>query len=192
MGFQNQRILIISACFFIHIGGVHRGGRYLVVHRPYFEKGRFGNLSEEQAKKEFDALQDRAKRYMVEMGVPKHIQDDILGTPSDRALVLDERTIKTYFWGDIPYRHEWIQNKCSQFSGTESSRLDDYADRVARAGYNTQAALSEEEIADMHALQEKQKAEDDCARPIEKQSRIKAYEEYFGVSPNDYANYKFW
>jgi len=51
-----------SACFFIHIGATHKGGTFLAVHRPYFAKGEFGNLSEEEAKKAFDALQDSARR----------------------------------------------------------------------------------------------------------------------------------
>lgn len=91
-----------SAC-----GGTHKGGTFLAVHRPYFEKGEFGNLPEAEAKKAFDALQDSARDYMLEMGVPKHIQEDVLGTPSDRALILDEKTIKTYFWGGLPYLDEW-------------------------------------------------------------------------------------
>jgi hypothetical protein len=111
-----------SACFFIHIGGTGRGGTFLAVHRPYFDKGEFGNLSEEDAKKAFDALQDSARAYMEEMGVPKHIQEDVLGTPSDRVLILDDKTIKTYFWGDLPYRDEWMKNKCSRPSDQESKR----------------------------------------------------------------------
>ncbi len=82
-----------SAGFFIHIGGVHRGGTFLAVHRPYFEKGKFGKLLEEDAKKAFATLQDSARDYMLEMGIPKHIQEDVLGTPSERALILDEKTV---------------------------------------------------------------------------------------------------
>lgn len=108
-----------SACFFIHIGGIHRGGTFLAVHRPYFGKGNFGKLSQADAKKAFDALQNSARDYMLEMGVPKHIQEDVLGTPSDRALILDEKTVKTYFWLELPYRHEWTKSKCSRLSYKE-------------------------------------------------------------------------
>jgi hypothetical protein len=117
-----------SACFFIHIGAIHRGGTYLAVHRPAFEKGQFGKLSQSDAKRAFDALQNSARKYMEEMGVPLHIQEDVLGTPSDKALLLDEKTIKTYFWLKIPYRHEWILNKCSQLSAAERKRSDKYSD----------------------------------------------------------------
>ena len=111
-----------SAGFFIHLGGVQRGGTFLAAHRPYFAKGKFGNLSESDAKRAFDSLQDSARSYMQEMGVPSHIQEDVLGTSSDRALIFDDKTVKTYFWGDLPYRHEWVLNKCSKLSDLERVR----------------------------------------------------------------------
>jgi hypothetical protein len=42
---------------------------------------------------------------MAEMGVPKHVQEDVLGTPSERTLLLDEQTIETFFSGGLPYLH---------------------------------------------------------------------------------------
>lgn len=173
-----------SACFFIHIGGIHRGGTFLAVHRPYFGKGNFGKLSQADAKKAFDALQDSARDYMQEMGVPKHIQEDVLGTPSDRALILDEKTVKTYFWLELPYRHEWTKNRCSRLSESEAERVESYSPRLL-------ADLSKSERADLDALQKKQKEERDCAIEISNQSRADAYEKYFGVKPTDFANHNF-
>lgn len=180
-----------SACFFIHIGGVSRGGTFLAVHRPYFEKGKFGELTEEEAKKEFDALQDRARNYMSEMGVPKHIQEDVLGTPSERTLVLDEKTVKTYFWGESPYRHEWLKNRCSSLSAEEESRAEGYSKRVDGIINPSDADLSKTEWADAIALQKKQDEEMKCVVSLNEQSRIGAYEKYFGVKPNDCLNYNF-
>ncbi len=182
-----------SACFFIHIGGAHKGGTFLAVHRPYFEKGDFGNLTEAEAKKAFDALQDSAREYMLEMGVPNHIQEEVLGTPSDRALMLDEKTIKTYFWGGLPYLDEWKTNKCSRLSDQESKRAQSYSRKLSssRATSNSTADLSKEERADLGALQKKQKEERDCRISIDKQSRIAAYEKYFKVKLSDYENHNF-
>jgi hypothetical protein len=56
------------------------------------------------------------------MGVPKHIQDEILGTPSEKAIKLDDNTVKFYFHGDIPYRHEWLQAKCGEVKDDEKIR----------------------------------------------------------------------
>jgi hypothetical protein len=186
-----------SACFFVHIGGVHRGGTFLAVHRPYFGKGEFGKLSQADARKTFDALQNGARDYMQEMGVPKHIQEDVLGTPSDRALILDEKTVKTYFWLELPYRHEWTKNRCSRLSESETERVKNYSRRLDRArnaspvGQFKPDALSKTEWADLGALQQKQKEELDCGVTIDRQSRADAYEKYFGRKSTDYGNHDF-
>lgn len=180
-----------SAGFFIHIGAIHRGGTYLAVHRPYFGKGKFGELSQANAQKAFDTLQESARAYMQEMGVPKHIQEDVLGTPSERALVLDDKTVKTYFWLELPYRHEWKINRCTKLSNSEAQRAENYSHRLLRARSASDADLSKTEWEDLSSLQKKQKEELDCAVEIERQSRITAYERYFGVKPNDYGEHNF-
>lgn len=172
-----------SAGFFIHIGSVHRGGTFLAVHRPYFSKGRFGELSETEAKKEFDALQNSARDYMQAMGVPKHIQEDVLGTPSDRGLILDEKTIKTYFWGALPHRHEWVRNKCSRLSEEEAIRMEHYSARLLKPRNSPEANFSAEELADLQGLRKKQDDELSCAVAVGDKSRLDAYEKYFRTKP---------
>lgn len=95
-----------SACFFIHIAGLHRGGNYLAVHRPYFKKGKYGSLSQADAQSLYAQLQKDARAYMKKMDVPQHIQEDLMSTPSDKALILGDNVIKKYFWGSLPYRDE--------------------------------------------------------------------------------------
>lgn len=180
-----------SAGFFIHIGAIHRGGTYLDVHRPYFAKGKFGELSQADAQKAFDALQKSARTYMQEMGVPKHIQEDVLGTPSEHVLVLDDKTIKTYFWLELPYRHEWKRNRCSKLTEPETQRAEDYSRRLLQARSAAEANLSKSEWNDLTAIQKKQDEEDRCDIEIEKQSRIEAYTRYFGKKPNDYVEQNF-
>jgi hypothetical protein len=180
-----------SAGFFIHVGSIHRGGTYLAVHRPYFSKGKFGELSQAEAQRTFDALQENARAYLQEMGVPKHIQEDILGTPSDRTLILDEKTIKTYFWLDIPYRHEWKKNRCSILSESENQRSEDFSRRILRARNASEADLSRQEWEDLSTLQKKQTEERKCAIEINQKSRIDAYARYFGAQVNDYDEQNF-
>jgi len=185
-----------SAGFFIHIGGIHRGGTYLAVHRPFFEKGKFGSLSQAEAKKEFEKLQQSSRAYMKEMGVPRHIQEDVLGTPSDKILVLDEKTVKTHFWLELPYRHEWIKNRCSILSGKEKQQLEIYSNRLRVNRLRAASSLSDlgfssEEWADMEALRAKEDKERDCAIKTNAQSRITAYEKYFRTKPADFKNHNY-
>ncbi len=159
-----------SAGFFIHIGGIHRGGTYLAVHRPFFGKGEFGRLSQADAERAFDALQQSARSYMEEMGVPTDIQEDVLGTPSDQTLLLDELTVKTHFWRELPYRHEWIANRCRELSAAEEERL---------------------KRDDLRALNARLAEESKCAIEVGRQSRFDAYTKYFGTEPADYGNHDF-
>lgn len=177
-----------SACFFIHIGGVHRGGTFLAVHRPYFEKGDFGKLSEQDAKREFDALQDRAHKYMSEMSVPAYIQEDVLGTSSDNRLILDEKTVKTHFWGELPYIHEWKKNKCSVFSDNESIRMELYGQQILNGSYKK---LSDAEQNDFESLKAKQEKEQSCALELNQERRTAAYEKFFGAKPNNANSHNF-
>ena len=170
-----------SAGFFIHIGAVHRGGTYLAVHRPYFDKTSFGQLSQEDAENAFNALQKDARKYMKEMGVPKHIQEDVLGTSSDNALVLDEKTVKTYFWLELPYRHEWILSKRSELSTEEQRRYAEYQQRLLdpRNVKNLSAVFTKAEQKDLQDLSRKKDIEDKHIIGVIKKSRMDAYERYF-------------
>jgi hypothetical protein len=180
-----------SAGFFIHIGATHRGGTFLAVHRPYFENGTLGQLSLSDARKALDDLQQSARAYMTEMGVPVHIQDDVLNTASDRALVLDETTVKTNFWGDLTYIHEWMKDKCLVLSDVERERRESYSRRLVNARSASTTDLSKAEWADLDALQKKGDQELKCRASIGNQRRADAYAKYFGEQPKDVVNQNF-
>jgi hypothetical protein len=96
------------------------------------------------------------------MGVPTRIQEELLGTPSYRTLVLDAQTVGAHFSGDLPYRDEWIRNRCARLSPDERGR-------AAEAG-----------PADLRDLRTRHSEELSCAVAVQKESRISAYEKYFG------------
>ena len=164
-----------SACFFIHVAGTVRRGDYLAVHRPYFPAEAFGRLSQKDAMKAFDVLQRTAAQYMDDMGVPRHVQEDVLGTPSDRTLLLDDKTIRTYFSGDLPYRDEWTRSRCSRLTSGERVRLVGEGSAA-----ETRAA---ETPGDLRELHKRRSEELECVVAVQKESRLAAYERYFGVRP---------
>ena len=128
---------------------------------------------------------------MTEMGVPQHVQEEVLATPSDKGLLLDEKTIKTYFWLDLPYRHEWLKNKCPQLSSSEKQQLSIYSNRLRRSRNASTADLTKQEWADLDALQKKEDKERKCEIAIIQRGQIEAYEKYFNVKANDFANQNF-
>ncbi|KGM54671.1 hypothetical protein N800_06745 [Lysobacter daejeonensis GH1-9] len=174
-----------SACFFAHIGSLHRGGTYLAVHRPYFAKGKFGQLSEQEATAKFNALQSSARTYMADMGVPAHVAEDILGTPSDRVMLLDDRTVKTYFWKYLPARHEWLQNRCSDLSPEERARYDRYGAMVLANGGRRRFAefMTPAEVEDHARLFQREGAALTCVVDVTAKSRREAQRKYFQSNP---------
>jgi hypothetical protein len=176
-----------SAGFFIHIGAIARWGLYLAVHRPYFDKGQFGNLSPSEAKKAFDDLQQSVREYMDEMGVPKRIQDDVIGTASDRALVLDQKTVRTYLFDKLPYIYEWEKNRCERLSVAENNLYQ----KKYYVGLMFPDKLSKEELVEGKALKKKYDEQTACYRIVDEQCRADAYQKYFGEKPTDFANHNF-
>lgn len=177
-----------SAAFLIHIGGVWRGGSYIIVHRPYFERKNFRQLSEAQAQVKFAALQAEAASYMSEMGVPAQLQEKVLATPSDGRFVLDEATIKTYFSGELPPRHEWLFAKCSRMSNSDRMKLELLRNRLSRRIGND---LSSQEEADLKWLDQLDLEEESCRIPLTEAGRIAAFEKYFQVKANANAGQQF-
>jgi hypothetical protein len=172
----------------MHIGGVWRGGSYIIVHRPYFERKNFRELSEAQAQVKFAALQSEAASYMAEMGVPAQIQERVLATPSDGRFVLDDATVKTYFWGDLPARHEWLVAKCSRMTDSDRTKLDALRKRLLRKTGND---LTSQEDADLRQLDQLDLQEASCRIPLTESSRIAAFEKYFKLKAKTPAEQQF-
>lgn len=173
-----------SACFFIHIGGISRSGRaFLGVHRPYFAKGKFGKLSMQNAQIEFDRLQNEARKYMVEMGVPAHVQEDVLGTSSDKLIVLDDMTVSTYFTQDLPYRYEWLKNKCAVLTDAEAAHYKNYLIKSGQVGYSA-SQLSPKEKEYISYLSANFREGMDCKVEQIMKSREAAFHKYFNVPSN--------
>jgi hypothetical protein len=175
-----------SAAFFIHVGAVERSGLYLVVHRPYFGPEQFAKLTESQAQAAFDALQRDARAYMTEMGVPPQVQEEVMGTPPDKGVVLDDKTVRNYFVGEIPYQQEWRHAKCAQLSPVETQRLDVLVAKMLAAG-----TLTSDEWAEYNPMQKKRGIETKCQIALTVQSRMAAYERFFGIAPSDVTNHNF-
>ncbi len=122
---EDKNCTCASSCFFIHVAATHRGGHFLAVHRPYFASNEYGNLPQKKAKKLYDLLMANAEVYLSDMGVPKHLRDEVLAIPSNKAKVLSMETVKTHFWLKLPYKAEWLLNKCGDDKGKYDEKISD-------------------------------------------------------------------
>jgi len=127
---------------------------------------------------------------MTEMGVPVHIQYEVLNTEPDHVLILNEATIKTNLWGDLSYIRAWMQDKCRMLSAAERVRDENYYRRLASAIGLSDAGLSEAEQADLHGLDKKWDQQLKCEVSIREQRHTDAYAKYFSERPNELAPLK--
>ena len=80
-----------SACFLVLVGGVNRilgPNAQVGIHRPYYDKSEFAELSLGNAEAAYKTLEFAAKEYLSRMDVPRPIVDRMFSTPSSRIHVL--------------------------------------------------------------------------------------------------------
>ena len=174
-----------SACFFAHVGGVHRSGTYLAVHRPYFDPSAYAELPRDEAQSAFDRLQEEAKAYMDEMDVPTKVQEDILDTPADKILVLDEQTVRTHFLFEIPYLYEWLDGRCHQLSTEKESVLGSLRDRLISG------KITDIERVFLEELEQREEEESSCRIKERRDARLEAFRAFFATDPSDHAVHEF-
>jgi hypothetical protein len=127
-----------------------------------------------------------ARKYMAEMAIPSHIQEEVLSTPSDKFVLLDERQVRTHIWGDLPHRHEWRRAKCAKLSGADTQRLGSLGARIV-----ARERLAPEEVEDLTRLQSVRDQEMKCDIALTMESRLAAYQRFFGEAPSDSTAHNF-
>lgn len=112
----DEDALCASACFFIWIAGVQRQGDYLlVVHRPYFDPGEFGQLNFMQAQTAYAGLEQEAYSYLQTMGTPQSVIDLMRRTSSGDGIRLKSEFVSSELQPMAPDIDEWLRAKCGPF-----------------------------------------------------------------------------
>jgi hypothetical protein len=168
-----------SAAFFIHIGGISRWGKFFAVHRPYYDQKQFSKLTKSQAQIAYDDLIRLTRDYMLEMGVPPHVQEEILSVPSDKYKVLEEKIVDNYFLGPIPSWFEWQKSKCPPISSFDRSRLDELSRKLETQQNN----FTKENLTEIRTLNEKKDQVSTCTLTLAEESRLASYVKFFGALP---------
>src|SRR5690606_11973354 len=105
-----------SACFLIFVGGVHRGGNIIGVHRVYLRHDILAKMNPSEAQASSNLIRKSVLAYLDEMGVPSSYNDKLLSVPSERMEYLDESEIKQHFSGYITDYSEWVTAKCGNWN----------------------------------------------------------------------------
>lgn len=109
-----------SACFFILTAGVSRtvGDSVVGVHRPYYDKRYFADLSLSEAEEKYRELEQRSRNYLKAMGVPTAIVEKMFLMASDEVHDLSASEREFLLKGSFAYE-EWIKAKCVPLSSEE-------------------------------------------------------------------------
>lgn len=123
----------LSACVFIFIAGVERAAQGKVgLHRPYFDKKYFSDLTSIQAKEKYEELKQNSFTYLKDMEVSQAKTERIFQTGSTDVDILSAEEANTLFGYRSPFYEEWLTAKCGKYTEEQS--------KVIRSWSNLQAA----------------------------------------------------
>jgi len=109
-----------SACFFIYVAGVERKSLTEIgLHRPYFDKKHYLNLTASDAQKQYIVLESVARDYLKEMGVKQKMIDRLFSTSSTDIDYLSALEIKISLGQFSPFYEEWLISKCEALTEQE-------------------------------------------------------------------------
>jgi|TARA_B110000211_G_scaffold133717_1_gene153314 hypothetical protein len=110
-----------SACVFIYVAGVERiAGGDLGLHRPYFDKGYFSDLTSLQAEMKYSELKQASAEYLKDMEVPQNLIERIFKTSSTEVDLISAVEANDLFGKRSNFYGEWVKAKCGSYTEAQS------------------------------------------------------------------------
>lgn len=81
----------LSACFLIFVSGAQRipeGNATIGIHRPYYEKSKFAKLSQQQAREEYEKLDNEVRQFLARAKIADRLVEKMFSVPSDSVFKL--------------------------------------------------------------------------------------------------------
>jgi hypothetical protein len=107
-----ENCICASACPLIYLGGVHRYGDALAVHRIFLNHDALKNLSLEESKSLSKYLDIATEKYLTEMGAPSSLSEKISSATSDKIVFLEKDYVERNLYGYIKGYDEAMIAKC--------------------------------------------------------------------------------
>jgi hypothetical protein len=134
-----------SACVFIYVSGVERIARGSIgLHRPYFERAYFSELTSLEAKEKYDELKQESVVYLKKMEVAQSLIDRIFETGSTDVDIIQGSEADKLFGTRSPFYDEWLTAKCGKYTEEQSTVLDSWGN--LKAVRSTLSVLNDESI----------------------------------------------
>lgn len=94
------------------------------LHRVYFDKEKFKNLSFVDAQKIYEKLELKYKSYLEEIRVPRNVIDKLLSYSSDNAWLVSGKDMKKYLPRYNPALEELLIARCNILTLSERQDYD--------------------------------------------------------------------
>jgi hypothetical protein len=108
-----------SACFFIYVSSPSRLAADLGIHRPYFDKSEFSNMSADEAQRRYGELTSNIKKFLNKNQVPTYLAEKMFSLSSDEIY--------------------WLTDFDKEQLGIRPPWFDQYM--VSKCGFNSNALL---------------------------------------------------
>lgn len=117
---EQSNCTCLSACVLVFVGGVHRYGNVLGVHRSYVSHDVLKAMSGTEAISASTAVMRRVDSYLNEMAVPRQVIDIMNSTSSQEITFLEDDIISRYLSGYIPQYGEFMLARCGNWKAANS------------------------------------------------------------------------
>ncbi len=121
----SSECVCLSSCFLIHSAGVFRAGHVLGLHRPRYDEAFFGKLPLDEANKQYGAVIERIKAYLIEMGVGDRYLTRMLRVSSSEMEIVTAEDAERDLNGFSPAIAEWLKAKCGEVSEKDRKSMSD-------------------------------------------------------------------
>lgn len=113
-----------SACVLTYLGGIHRYGNYLGIHRTFLNHSTLKELDMEDAARVSRKISANLDLYLRDMGAPASFLEKMESTPSDEIEFLDDEYIQSNLGGYAKEFQEWVIAKCGSYSKIYNASLN--------------------------------------------------------------------
>jgi len=117
---EQSNCTCLSACVLVFVGGIHRYGNVLGVHRSYINHRVLKSMGGTEGLNASTKLMEDVGAYLGSMGVPRAIVDRMNATSSQDISYLPDEEITRYLSGYLPQYSELVVAKCGDWNAVNA------------------------------------------------------------------------
>lgn len=122
-----------SACFIIYSGSYKRSpSPFLGIHRPYFDREYFSDLSIEDSKTKYNKMLKYTTEHLKNMDIPTSLIETMISIDSNNMLPLSYEFVEENIVMYPPAQREWLISKCGSLTPREQGDLNAFWESANR------------------------------------------------------------